>query len=740
MPAHLDNTTRDAAITAFRGRICEACNIVPLHHQAEWWAATDGSLLLDVESSDGTLVRQPDDSTVRLALAPRPGGRARVVADLGAFKVGKSFGAGVWASSFACIPNARIQLVGLEYDICSPEFEYIVETLLSGNGLGLKYESLQNRPRDGRMWLDLPNGARFEARSWERKDTLKGKEIDAYVYCLPLDAPVWMGDYSFRRLEDIEIGDEVISGQPKGSSPSKTKLQRARVNAIHRTQKEVLRLLFASGKTAYCTVDHKWLSGSALHEHYILPKVGAKLSRVVEDPGLAKDPLTCAWIAGMYDGEGCRTMISQDREANADLHNILKQRLEAVGFETTSTHDGVRWLGGRQAAIKFVNQIPSIRFRKQYADKAILGGRYKTPDQIVSVDSCGVQDVGCLTTTTGNFIAYGLQTSNCEAYMLPGLECYTGFSQNLRARSGYAVFATTPDRPWVNELHTNSHSGDPRFVDWHCTCGIPASANANTFDARAMARDEGLMTHEKFQIHYLGKMGVFARTVYGFQRGERVFTPQSHPFLFRDGNLSIPDGWEIVGGADTGTYTSAVLVAFSPEGEAFVIDEFPNYSYVAGVPELDESATIPSWSADVTLRLTTLSARSAFWADLNSQFKRELRRYDIHLLPNRTPFEARTEIAREYFTHNRVWLASHLKVLPFELENAKWPEVATSAGRFTRVKDRDHTLDSLEHVLSRRPQGKWALMEKEKGRWIDGFVGGARVSLPGGPNPHLGRN
>jgi hypothetical protein len=511
VPTHLDNTVRDELITAFRTRICHACSIIPLRHQADWWAATDGSVLLEVGSADGTLVRLPDNSTSRLALAPRPGGRARVVADLGAFKVGKSFGAGVWAAAFACIPNARVQLIGLEYDICSPEFEYIVETLLSGNGLGLKYESLQNRPRDGRMWLDFPNGARFEARSWERKDTLKGKEIDAYIYC--------------------------------------------------------------------------------------------------------------------------------------------------------------------------------------------------------------------------------------EAYMLPGLECYTGFSQNLRARSGYAVFATTPDRPWVNELHTNSHSGDPRFADWHCTCGIPASANASTFDARAMDRDRGLMTNEKFEIHYLGKMGVFARTVYGFQRGQRVFTPQSHPFLFTDDHLTIPDGWDIVGGADTGTYTSAVLVAFSPEGDAFVLEEFPNYAYIAGVPELDESASIPSWSAGVALCLTHHGARGAFWADKNSQFKRELRRYGIHLSANNTPFEARTEITREYFTHNRVWLASHLKVLPFELENAKWPETASSAGRFTRVKDRDHTLDSLEHVLSKRPQGTWAQLNLEPKRWIDGFVQGVKVAGPGpSPNPHLGRN
>ena len=302
----LPNDVRDEVITAFRHRICQTCGIAPWRHQAEWWAASDGARLLEVEAADGMEVQVPTHGqeweTKTYALAPRPSGRARVLADLGAFKVGKSFGAGVWASAFAAVPNGRVQLIGLEYDICVPEFEYICETLLSDRGMGLKYASLQNRPRDGRMWLDFPNGARFEARSWERKDTLKGKEIDCYIYC--------------------------------------------------------------------------------------------------------------------------------------------------------------------------------------------------------------------------------------EAYMLPGLECYTSFSQNLRARNGYAVFATTPDRQWVKELHEAAHSGKPEFHNWHCTCNVHASANPHTFDANVMERDKSLMTREKYQIHYLGQLGDFVGQVFEFQRGQRVFTTTSHPNLW----------------------------------------------------------------------------------------------------------------------------------------------------------------------------------------------------------------
>ena len=519
MAGRVPNATRDGLLTAFRYRLCQELNIIPFRHQAEWWAASDGAILLDVEAGDGMDVVEAGGEHRRCALAPRPGGRARVLADLGSFKIGKSYGAALWTSAFAAIPGARVQLVGIEYDICAPEFEYICEFLLSERGMGLPHDSLQNRPRDGRMWLDMPNGARFEARSWERKDSMKGKEIDAYVYC--------------------------------------------------------------------------------------------------------------------------------------------------------------------------------------------------------------------------------------EAYMLPGLECYTSFSQNLRARDGYAVFATTPDRPWVKDIHNAAHSGEERFSAWHCTCSVPASVNPFTYSADAEERDKTLMTRDKFQIHYMGQLGDFVGRVYEYQRGACQFSPDTHPDLWRGhdssklgsrDDLTIPAGWDVVGGADTGTYTSALLVAFSPDGDAFVLDEFPNYKYTSSEIELDETLTIPEWAAILKARTAQLGGRFNYYADKNSQFKTELRKYEVNLLGTAVPVEARTNIAREYFVQNKIHLAPWLSILPFELENAQWPDEATAAGRFSRVKDRDHTLDCLEHILSLRPRGRGVRPPKREPRWIDQFVKDApKQPTSSGANPHLGR-
>ena len=48
--------------------------------------------------------------TVYAKVAPRPEGRARFLTDLGAFKIGKSYGAALWASGFAAVPGARVSL------------------------------------------------------------------------------------------------------------------------------------------------------------------------------------------------------------------------------------------------------------------------------------------------------------------------------------------------------------------------------------------------------------------------------------------------------------------------------------------------------------------------------------------------------------------------------------------------------------------------------------------------------
>jgi len=205
-------------------------------------------------------------------------------------------------------------------------------------------------------------------------------------------------------------------------------------------------------------------------------------------------------------------------------------------------------------------------------------------------------------------------------------------------------------------------------------------------------------------------------------------------------DLRIPHDAQLFLGADTGTFMSAALVAISGDHHAFVLAEWPNYRYVSDQCELNNRTT-PEWATEVVAACALVGyTRPVAWLDPNSQFKSELRNYGLHCLGNKVAPEARVSIAREYFLNNRVHLAPWLRVLPYELEHAKWPDEATAAGRFMRSKRHDHTLDCLEHVLSRRPRGIVSKEQARKERLRDRFLD--YEGAPGRPlsDPHMGRH
>lgn len=203
----------------------------------------------------------------------------------------------------------------------------------------------------------------------------------------------------------------------------------------------------------------------------------------------------------------------------------------------------------------------------------------------------------------------------------------------------------------------------------------------------------------------------------------------------------LPSSWRLDVGVDTGTYMSATFTVFPPDAiDAFVIAEFPNYRYVGGEIEL-LGASIPEWSRDVLdtyRRFRPGSSRLTAWCDENSQFKTELAHYGLVLRGNARKLELRVEIAREYMQHHRVWLAPWLSVLPYELEHAAWPDETSSAGRFERIKEDDHTLDTMEHVLSRRPRHK-SMVREQSETFLARFLRlNRRHDHTGGADPHLG--
>ena len=94
---------RDRLMSEFRTFLCRQMGFIPFLHQAAWWATTDGYDLTDERVPAGTphavYARSPDGTCAWFAQTPRPQGRAKVVAELGAYKSGKSAWAGIWAAA-----------------------------------------------------------------------------------------------------------------------------------------------------------------------------------------------------------------------------------------------------------------------------------------------------------------------------------------------------------------------------------------------------------------------------------------------------------------------------------------------------------------------------------------------------------------------------------------------------------------------------------------------------------------
>lgn len=204
-------------------------------------------------------------------------------------------------------------------------------------------------------------------------------------------------------------------------------------------------------------------------------------------------------------------------------------------------------------------------------------------------------------------------------------------------------------------------------------------------------------------------------------------------------DVVIPEDWQIIAGADVGTYMGGVICAVPPwdEPPIFVLEEFPNYRYTGGVIELI-GITVSQWLRQFGTRLAHYSGSETnhAWVDSNTQFVTEIG-YGVAFERNHVHLEQRTEIAREYFQQGRIWLAPWLQVLPYELEHAHWPDRETSTGRFTRKKEKDHILDPFEHVCSRRP-----ITSHEKGqskaRFLDQYLLEHKRQDLGPRDQHLG--
>ena len=298
---------------------------------------------------------------------------------------------------------------------------------------GLSGTPMTNRPKDLYNVVDTLSEERFG------KYFFRGEEKSSFGarYCVPPNAPVWMGDLSFQPIGNVRPGDTVIGWEDgrrrkgrTGSGHTQRKLIPSRVLAVVAREAELVDVVLASGRTVRCTKDHHWLNGNSYHCKYpwIVPASGKFMAHVIDEPP-ALDPNlegVARWLGGMFDGEGhCGSTksiaISQSIGHNPDVFAAIRDALEKLeipfsvgGVSGSGDCYNFYILGGRQHRLNFLTWTKPIRRKGIVA--GILGARFKEADRIIAVRPAGSGTVVSMRTSTGNYVVYGYASSNCDAH------------------------------------------------------------------------------------------------------------------------------------------------------------------------------------------------------------------------------------------------------------------------------------------------------------------------------------
>lgn len=269
--------------------------------------------------------------------------------------------------------------------------------------------------------------------------------------CNPADAPILMADLSMKPLGDVRVGDEVVGFQTRfnhAGAYGRQKLVPTVVTEVHELVADLVRITLDSGEVIRCTPDHKWFTKDRgpTREKYLPATLRSRLARVCPPqlPALSpEDQRDAGWLAGFFDGEGSVTLQrgteSRPRDSgsrisfyqgagrNLPLCEKLERLLTKFGFEFSYTEDerkpnkdapcyGYRAYslrgGGLPLTQRFLHIVQPSKWRDRIIAAAWRSNFIRGRERVVSIEPAGSEKVFGLTTTTGNYVAWGLASSN----------------------------------------------------------------------------------------------------------------------------------------------------------------------------------------------------------------------------------------------------------------------------------------------------------------------------------------
>lgn len=123
------------------------------------------------------------------------------------------------------------------------------------------------------------------------------------------------------------------------------------------------------------------------------------------------------FLGGIYDAEGSGKTFAQFKSINPITYALIEKGLRKFGFRIHSTPKSIFMGGGRDELFRFWSIASPCLTRKLRDYLFNAGGKFMSKSSAVKSISPmrGEHDVFTLTTTTGNYVAYGCGSKNCDA-------------------------------------------------------------------------------------------------------------------------------------------------------------------------------------------------------------------------------------------------------------------------------------------------------------------------------------
>lgn len=270
-----------------------------------------------------------------------------------------------------------------------------------------------------------PDGEEFYPRRLSTGVLKRFRRIQgAYLFsCNPGDAPILMADWTVKRIDEVRVGDEIIGFEP-GVGTAKAKLVKTTVTEVNSRMAATQKVLLDSGREIRCTPDHQWYTGrnDPTHAPYAPVHLGSKMLEVVdtdEREMSREDIMDWGYISGMIDGEGSAKhgsiFISQSEEHHPKIVQRIADSLTRQKLPFTSGKDYVHVNGGKQS------KFDIIRYANPEKRDQIVGTLWKRPgmparrkSRVVEITPHKRERVYALTTSTGNYVAWGMMSKNCQ--------------------------------------------------------------------------------------------------------------------------------------------------------------------------------------------------------------------------------------------------------------------------------------------------------------------------------------